>query len=166
MHAGRRPLPTPLFISHSPFSLLSLYLSLIAMWSAHIYVWSHFIPLYPHPSTAAMNLFTHGRSQPVSGNFASQSVCQPFACWSICVSICCVLVHLSEPFYGQRLASPPSAHFQMHLHAKRRGDKIWGHKTCTVGSQTDLPLTEELHNTAKNCTCIYTKDPCIRLTIP
>lgn len=58
-------------------------------------MWSHFTLLYLHPSTTEMHLFTHGLKKDLAEsrawnlrNFVCQSVCL-FACWSICVVICC-----------------------------------------------------------------------------
>lgn len=76
----------------------------------------------------------------------------------VCVVVCYILIWLLEEFIcisssvgGSVTFGPLWPDYTFHLKAQRT-------KPAMLGSQTDLLLTEELHNTAKICTCIYTKE--------
>lgn len=76
----------------------------------------------------------------------------------VCVVVCYLLIWLLDEFIyisssvgGSVTFGPLWPDYTFHLKAQRT-------KPAMLGSQTDLLLTEELHDTAKICTCIYTKE--------
>lgn len=76
----------------------------------------------------------------------------------VCVVVCYLLIwlldesiYISNSVGGSVTFGPLWPDYTFHLKAQRT-------KPVMLGSQTDLLLTEELHNTAKICTCIHTKE--------
>lgn len=82
--------------------------------------------------------------------WSADSAC--VCCGLLSINMAIRRVHLSFKSGGGSVTFGPLwPDYTFHLKAQRTKPAMWG-------SQTDLLLTEELHNTAKICTCIYTKE--------